>query len=309
MSRFHLARASGYEPVGGNMSKRVGELWKEELEALGHPDRRGPSVDPATHVQTGTHHVLGSGIHVSGLTKTYVRVTRKEIVRTHALSGVNIHVGSKEFVTLIGPSGCGKTTVLKIIAGLLSPTSGEVFIEGKKVTGPGTDRATVFQSPGLMPWKSVVGNVMLALEFAGVPKGQRRERAIEYVDGVGLREFHDHYPAELSGGMQQRVGIARALAIEPEVLLMDEPFGALDAMTRSQMQGELLRIWEQEKRTVLFVTHSIDEAMLLSDRIIVMRDGVIKEEVKVEIPRPRSREALLEDPEGLKLRHRLVELL
>src|SRR5918996_5693324 len=132
-----------------------------------------------------------------------------------------------------------------------------------------------------MPWKSVVGNVMLALEFAGVPKGQRRERAIEYVDGVGLREFHDHYPSELSGGMQQRVGIARALAIEPSVLLMDEPFGALDALTRGQMQMELLRIWEQEKRTVLFVTHSIDEAILLSDRTIVMTDGSIREEVEV----------------------------
>jgi NitT/TauT family transport system ATP-binding protein len=291
------------------MSKKAGELWKEELDALGHPNRGAPSVDPAMHVQRGADHGHGSGIQVSGLTKTYERVTRKEIVRTHALSGVNIQVGSKEFVSLIGPSGCGKTTILKIIAGLLSPTQGEVLIEGKKVTGPGSDRATVFQSPGLMPWKSVVGNVVLALDFAGAAKGHRRERAIKYVDVVGLNEFHDHYPAELSGGMQQRVGIARALAIEPEVLLMDEPFGALDALTRGQMQSELLRIWEHEKRTVLFVTHSIDEAILLSDRIIVMKDGIIREEVKVEIPRPREREALLEDPAALKLRHRLVELL
>jgi NitT/TauT family transport system ATP-binding protein len=291
------------------MSKRAGEVRKEELEALERPDQGGPSVDSSMHVQKGVHHALGFGIKVSGLTKTYERVSHKEIVRTHALSGVNIHVGSKEFVSLIGPSGCGKTTVLKIIAGLLSPTKGEVLIEGKKVTGPGSDRATVFQSPGLMPWKSVVGNVVLALEFAGLPKGRRRDRAIKYVDVVGLNEFHDHYPAELSGGMQQRVGIARALAIEPEVLLMDEPFGALDALTRGQMQSELLRIWEQEKRTVLFVTHSIDEAILLSDRIIVMKDGLIKEEVKVEIPRPREREALLEDPAALKLRHTLVELL
>lgn len=291
------------------MSKKVGELWKEEFEALEHPDRGGPEVDSETHVRKGTHHGHGLGIQVSGLTKTYERVTRKEIVRTHALSGVDIHVGSKEFVSLIGPSGCGKTTVLKIIAGLLSPTKGEVLIEGKKVSGPGSDRATVFQSPGLMPWKSVVGNVELAMEFAGVPKGQRKGRAIKYVDVVGLNDFHDHYPAELSGGMQQRVGLARALAIEPEVLLMDEPFGSLDAMTRGQMQSELLRIWEQEKRTVLFVTHSIDEAILLSDRIIVMKDGVINEEVKVEIHRPRQREALLEDPQALKLRHRLVELL
>jgi NitT/TauT family transport system ATP-binding protein len=291
------------------MTKRVGDLWKEEFDALEHPDTGGPEIDSETRVQKGPHRSHGSGIQVSGLTKTYERVTRKEIVRTHALSGVDIHVASKEFVALIGPSGCGKTTVLKIIAGLLSPTKGEVFIEGKKVEGPGSDRATVFQSPGLMPWKSVVGNVELALEFAGIPRTQRNSRAIKYVDVVGLNDFHDHYPAELSGGMQQRVGIARALAIEPEVLLMDEPFGSLDAMTRGQMQSELLRIWEQEKRTVLFITHSIDEAIVLSDRIIVMKDGTISEEVKVQLDRPREREALLDDPKAIQLRHRLVELL
>ena len=290
------------------MSKKAGELWRQQLEALDHPEQ-GPEVDAAMHPEHRPRAAAGTGIQISGLTKTYERVTRKEIVRTHALNGVDLHVRSKEFVSLIGPSGCGKTTVLKIIAGLLSPTKGEVLIEGHRVIGPGTDRATVFQSPGLMPWKSVVDNVVLALEFAQVPKADRRRRAIKYVDGVGLREFHDHYPGELSGGMQQRVGIARALAIEPQVLLMDEPFGALDAMTRSQMQQELVRIWEQERRTVLFVTHSIEEAMLLSDRIMVMTDGSIREEVKVDLQRPRSRESMLEDKEAIALRHQLLELL
>ena len=290
------------------MTKRAGEVWKEQLDALGDPDG-GPDATSVTPADTTTRRSTNAGIQISGLTKTYERVTRKEIVRTHALNGVDLHVRSKEFVSLIGPSGCGKTTVLKIIAGLLSPTKGEVLIEGRRVTGPGTDRATVFQSPGLMPWRSVLENVILALEFAEVPKAQRRQRAIDYVDSVGLREFHDHYPAELSGGMQQRVGIARALAIEPQVLLMDEPFGALDAMTRGQMQTELVRIWEHERRTVLFVTHSIDEAILLSDRIIVMTDGSIREEVNVDIDRPRSREELLEDRKAIDLRHKLIELL
>jgi NitT/TauT family transport system ATP-binding protein len=290
------------------MTKRAGELIKEELEALDHPES---APDPGAGASTGTGPSVSgaSGIQISGLTKTYERVTRKEIVRTHALSGVDLHVRSKEFVSLIGPSGCGKTTVLKIIAGLLSPTKGEVLIEGRRVTGPGTDRATVFQSPGLMPWKSVVDNVILALEFAEVPKSQRRARAIKYVDVVGLREFHDHFPGELSGGMQQRVGIARALSIEPQVLLMDEPFGALDAMTRGQMQSELVRIWEQERRTVLFVTHSIDEAILLSDRTIVMTDGSIREEVEVGLERPRTLERMLEDKKAIELRRRLLELL
>jgi len=249
------------------------------------------------------------GIRIHDLAQTYERVTTREIVRTHALRDVNLDVAPKEFVCLIGPSGCGKTTILKIIAGLLRPTSGEVSVNGKRVTGPGTDRATVFQTPALMPWRSVVDNVVLALEFAGMPKAQRRDQAIHYVDRVGLSEFYDHYPAELSGGMQQRVGIARALAIEPQVLLMDEPFGALDAITRGHMQSELLRIWEQEKKTVVFVTHSIDEALLLSDRIVVMKEGTVVTTVEVPIEQPRTRESLLEHKEAIELRRELIEML
>jgi NitT/TauT family transport system ATP-binding protein len=264
---------------------------------------------PARRTAPATHESELGGIRIHDLAQTYERVTAREIVRTHALRAVNLDIAPKEFVCLIGPSGCGKTTILKIIAGLLRPTSGEVSVNGKRVTGPGTDRATVFQAPALMPWRSVVDNVVLALEFAGMPKAQRREHAIHYVDRVGLSEFYDHYPAELSGGMQQRVGIARALAIEPQVLLMDEPFGALDAITRGHMQSELLRIWEQEKKTVVFVTHSIDEALLLSDRIVVMKEGTVVTTVEVPIEQPRTRESLLEHKEAIELRRELIEML
>lgn len=290
------------------MVKRAGELRKEEFEAL---DTDAPGVASERGSGTSDVDVPGGalGIRVVGLTKVYERVARREIVRTHALSGVDLEVHPNEFVSLIGPSGCGKTTVLKILAGLLAPSSGRVYIGDHEVRGPGTDRATVFQSPGLMPWKTVLGNVVLALEFAGKKASAREETARRYVDLVGLQEFHDHYPGELSGGMQQRVGIARALAIQPNVLLMDEPFGALDALTRNQMQTELLSIWEKEKRTVLFVTHSMDEAILLSDRIVVMKEGAIAAEVDVSLPRPRSREELVDNKAAAELKRQLVELL
>jgi NitT/TauT family transport system ATP-binding protein len=198
---------------------------------------------------------------------------------------------------------------MRIIAGLLPPTTGEVRIAGELVTGPGPDRACVFQYPGLMPWKSVAANVELALEFSGVPRGERTERAARYVDLVALSDFRDHYPAELSGGMQQRVGLARALAVQPAVLLMDEPFGALDALTRTQMQDELLRIWEGEQKTVVFITHSIEEAVVLSDRVLVMGNGTVSKEVPIELPRPRSRDALLADPRTLELMRELESML
>jgi len=249
------------------------------------------------------------GIVVAGLRQTYTRVNGREMVSTHALRQVDLVVHPYEFVSLIGPSGCGKTTVLKIVAGLLRPTGGSVQIDGTEVRGPGADRGTVFQQPGLMPWKTVFDNVTLALEFAGVPKRERRPRAERYLAMVGLADFHGHYPRELSGGMQQRVGIARALALEPQVLLMDEPFGALDAITRHQMQSELERIWAQERKSVLFVTHSIEEALLLSDRVVVMTKGGIAADVAIPIPRPRDRTALLEDPDARRLRAELEMLL
>lgn len=276
-------------------------------------DKEAPIVEVmSTQRQTATGPSggdAGGGIRVTGLTKTYERASGREVVKTHALTRVDLTVRPREFVSLVGPSGCGKTTVLKIIAGLLRPTSGEVVVEGKVVTGPGTDRGVVFQQPALMPWSTVRKNVLLALQFAKVPRGERATRTDRYLELVGLDEFHDHYPGELSGGMQQRVGIARALALEPRVLLMDEPFGALDAITRGQLQLELVRIWEHEKKSVVFVTHSLDEALLLSDRIIVMTNGAVGDDLEVPLPRPRTRQGLLEDPTGRELRIRLESLL
>jgi NitT/TauT family transport system ATP-binding protein len=253
--------------------------------------------------------VVTGAIAIEGLTKVYERITGREIVRTYALSGVDLLVRPQEFVSLVGPSGCGKTTVLKVIAGLLDPTAGRVTVNGTAVTGTGVDRGVVFQQPSLLPWRTVRQNILESLRFAGVARSQRPGRADKYLEMVGLSGFVDHYPGELSGGMQQRVGIARALALEPSVLLMDEPFGALDAITRQHMQTELMRIWSQEKRSVLFVTHSIEEALLLSDRVVVMADGAVRADVAVPLERPRSRTELINDPAARQLRAQLESLL
>jgi NitT/TauT family transport system ATP-binding protein len=258
---------------------------------------------------TIANRAASAGIHIDGLSKVYERVSGREVVRTHALERVDLDVRPNEFVSLIGPSGCGKTTVLKIIAGLLRPSGGDLFIGSNRITGPGIDRGVVFQQAALLPWQTVHRNVTIALEFAGIPREERAGRASRYLDLVGLSNFHNHYPGELSGGMQQRVGIARALALEPSVLLMDEPFGALDAITRHQMQTELVRIWEQERKSVLFVTHSLEEALLLSDRIVVMAHGRIADEIEITIPRPRTRAELIEDPAARSIRVRLESLL
>jgi NitT/TauT family transport system ATP-binding protein len=207
-----------------------------------------------------------------------------------ALKDLNMTVNDNEFLTILGPSGCGKTTLLRLIAGLLRWDEGEIKIDGKPVRGPGPERAMVFQSFALLPWMSVRDNVAFGLEIAGVPKDKRLERADELIDTVGLTGFEKRYPMELSGGMQQRVGLARALAVKPKVLLMDEPFGALDEQTRRLLQEELLAIWEKERTTVVFITHSMEEAVLLGDRVVLMsaRPGRIEEIVDVPLKRPRS---------------------
>jgi NitT/TauT family transport system ATP-binding protein len=212
-----------------------------------------------------------------------------------ALSDFSLEVGKGEFVSIVGPSGCGKSSFLNILLGLIKPDSGEVHLNGTRITGPGQERAMVFQEFGLLPWRTVTANVELGLELKGIAPARRAERAAELIKLVGLEEFASHYPHELSGGMKQRVGLARALATEPEVLLMDEPFAALDAQTRDLMQMELLQIWEQTKKTVLFVTHSIEEAAYLSDRVIVMsaRPGHTKDILRIDLPRPRDYEMRL----------------
>ncbi len=210
---------------------------------------------------------------------------------TEALRDVSLNVAEGEFVCLLGPSGCGKTTLLRIIAGLESPTGGEVRVDGVPVTGPTPRLGMIFQDYSLYPWRRVIDNIAFGLELAGVEKAVRLARAGEYLDLVGLGGFANSFPYELSGGMRQRVAVARALATDPAVVLMDEPFGALDAQTRNAMQRELLEIWTKTRKTVLFVTHSVDEAVFLADRIVVLspRPGRVREIVEVREPRPRDR--------------------
>jgi NitT/TauT family transport system ATP-binding protein len=223
-----------------------------------------------------------------------------------ALASVDFEVQDNEFITLLGPSGCGKTTLLRMIAGLSDGFDGEILVDGVPVTGPAPDRAMVFQSFALMPWANVRRNVAFGLELRGDDKATRERVAQELIDLVGLSGFEESLPWELSGGMQQRVGLARALAVEPNVLLMDEPFGALDEQTKHMMQDELLRIWQESPKTVVFVTHSIDEAILLGDRVVVMatKPGRIVEVADVNIPRPRTRESEL-TPEFIELKQHL----
>jgi NitT/TauT family transport system ATP-binding protein len=212
-----------------------------------------------------------------------------------ALDNIDFAVRSREFISVIGPSGCGKSTLIRLVAGLDAPSSGEICIDGRPVTGPGADRGMVFQSYTLFPWLSVKRNVMFGLRMKGISRAQAERKALEWLDVVGLADFADHYPSQLSGGMKQRVAIARALANEPRILLMDEPFGALDAQTRCSMQSHLLRIWETVDITILFITHDLDEAIYLSDRIVVLgaHPGRVVEVIEVPVARERHPEQFL----------------
>jgi NitT/TauT family transport system ATP-binding protein len=209
--------------------------------------------------------------------------------RLTALDGVNLTVNAGEFVSVVGPSGCGKTTFLFIVDGLITATAGRILVDGRVTTRPGRDRAVVFQDASLLPWRTVLANVCYGLECLATGRSEARERSAHFIGMVGLAGFENHYPHELSGGMQQRVNLARALVVDPQILLMDEPFASLDAQTRELMQEELLQIWLQARKTVLFVTHQIDEAIYLSDRVVVFsgRPGSVKEIIPVEIERPR----------------------
>ncbi len=224
--------------------------------------------------------------------------------------GVALEVGEREVVAIIGPSGCGKTTLLRCIDGLIRLSAGEIRIENQVVTGPREGVAMVFQHFGLFPWKTVFENVAYGLKIAGASRAEIEEKAPRYVQMVGLGGFERYYPYQISGGMQQRCGLARALAIEPRVLLMDEPFGAVDAQTREILQFELLRIWELKPTTMVFVTHSIDEAVLMGDRVVVMkgRPSGVHETIRVDLPRPRSRETLLH-PRFVELREHVWSTL
>jgi len=224
-----------------------------------------------------------------------------------ALENFNLEVRENEFTVIVGPTGCGKSTFLYLVAGFEEPTKGEILLDGKPLTKPGPDRGFVFQEPNLYPWRTVLGNIMFGLEIMGVPKEDAVKKAMYYVNMVGLKGFENAYPHTLSGGMKQRVGIARALAYNPKILLMDEPFGALDAQTRKVMQQELVKIWEKAKKTVVFVTHSVIEAVYLADTIVVMtaRPGRVKGIINVNLPRPRS----YTDEKYLSIRKKVLSLL
>ena len=223
--------------------------------------------------------------------------------KTIALNGVSLDIKENEFICVVGPSGCGKSTLLNIIAGLLEPTSGTVSLDGKVIEGTGVERGVVFQQYALFPWRTVLKNVMFPLEMKKVPKAEAEAIARKYIKSVGLEGFEKSYPKELSGGMKQRVAIARAYAANPEVLLLDEPFGALDAQTRVQLQTELLETWEKEKKTCFFITHDVDEAIILAQRVIIMsaRPGRIKKIVDIDIPYPRT-QATKTEPRFLELK-------
>ena len=246
-------------------------------------------------------------LEIAHLSKRYWRDSRD----VQALSDVSLSVSDGEFLAIVGPSGCGKTSLLNIVAGLLPYEEGAVAIDGKRVSGPGTDRAVVFQHSSLLPWRTISGNVRYGMEMQRrFDEPKMRQRAEYFIKLVGLGGFEKHFPSELSGGMQQRVNLARALAADPVVLLMDEPFAALDAQTREFMQAELLKIWSQARKTVLFITHQINEAIYLADRVAVMsaRPGRVKEVFQIPFERPRTL-SLKRDPRFLEIEDKIWQLV
>jgi len=257
--------------------KAVPSLSDAKLDAA-------PAVKPAT--------AMIEIDHVSQVFQTSARQNHL------ALSDISLTIDNGAFVSILGPSGCGKSTLLYIVGGFVRPTQGAARMKGKTITGPGPDRGPVFQEFALFPWKSVLGNVMYGPRQQGVKHSEAEAQSRALLAMVGLKGFENFYPKELSGGMKQRVALARTLAYHPEVLLMDEPFGALDAHTRTRLQNDLLNIWERDRKTVLFVTHSVDEAVFLSDRVMMMTSspGRIKKIIDIDLPRPRRRAELLLDP-------------
>ena len=226
-----------------------------------------------------------------------------------AVQDVSLEIGAGEFVSIVGPSGCGKTTILNMIAGFIPVTSGEILVNDTPVKGPGPDRGVVFQSFALFPWKTVLENVAFGPKMRGISRAERERIAHEYLALAKLSEAAERYPTELSGGMQQRVGVLRALANEPDVLLMDEPFASVDAQTRMTLQEELTRIWEEKRPTVVFITHDVAEAVFLANRVVVLSKGRVLEEIRVDLPRPRSWNALHENEPFKVLTGRVLQLV
>ena len=246
-------------------------------------------------------------LEIRDLSKHYRENERRLVVLDH----VSLDVATSQFVCLLGPSGCGKTTLIRIVVGLTQPDGGTVAVDGKRVRGTTTECSIVFQNYGLLPWRTVMGNVEFGLEIRRVPRDERRRIAQRQIERVGLTGFERHFPHQLSGGMQQRCGLARALTKDPKVLLMDEPFAAVDMQTREFLQDELLKVWHEVRTTVIFVTHSIDEAIYLSDRVVVLspRPGRIVADVAVDLPRPRYATDVKSLPRFGQLRHVVREAL
>jgi NitT/TauT family transport system ATP-binding protein len=254
------------------------------------PVRSNSRVEPAPAVQTAR-----SIITIDHVSQRFQTKSRRDHL---ALSDISLSVEEGAFVSILGPSGCGKSTLLYIVGGFVSPTEGAACMKGQPIKGPGPERGPVFQEFALFPWKTVLGNVMYGPRQQGVKSAEAEAQARALVEMVGLKGYENFYPKELSGGMKQRVALARTLAYHPEVLLMDEPFGALDAHTRTRLQNDLLNIWERDRKTVLFVTHSVEEAVFLSDKVVMMTrsPGRIRQVIDIDLPRPRRRDQLLLDP-------------
>lgn len=284
----------------------VNAQYAEGAKAISLPDTRGSAVEKTAEKREGTNKIV-----IENISRIYHINKAKDRKEFLAIQDVNLVVKKGEFLTIVGPSGCGKSTLLDIIAGLAKPNSGKIFIDNKLITGPDLDRGIVMQGYALLPWRTVRQNVEFGLEIKKVPKNQRKDISSEYIKLVGLAGFEDRYPYELSGGMKQRVAIARALAYDPEVLLMDEPFAAVDAQTREVLQDELLRIWEETHKTIIFVTHSIDEAVALADRVAIMsvNPGTIKEIVDIKLPRPRRVGDIIGSADFSWIRHKIWESL
>jgi NitT/TauT family transport system ATP-binding protein len=254
-------------------------------------------TDRTTGLDTASTDAAPAHVTVAGVSHHYRPASGKQVL---ALQDISLDIAEREFVALLGPSGCGKSTLLYLIAGFLPIQQGRIAVSGKPVTAPGPDRGVVFQNFALFPWKTVEQNVLYGLERQGMPAVRRRERARHFIDQVGLKGFEDAYPSQLSGGMKQRTALARTLAFDPGILLMDEPFGALDAQTRNLMQEQLLAIWQRSRKTVVFVTHDVQEAVLLAERIVVMsaRPGMVKaivaNEADIRDPARRKSQAFLD---------------
>src|SRR5919109_64743 len=283
---------------------RLSNPFRSPSPEAGKSRDEGRDVNDLNGLNGLSQSVLREGIvEVQGISKIFHKSVKNSTTELNALANVNLSVRENEFVSIIGPSGCGKTTLLKIIDGLIPCDRGEISIDGRRVSTPGPDRAVVFQTFALLPWRSVLANVEFSLELRQIPKEERTSIARDYLKRVGLADFEHHYPHELSGGMQQRAGLARALAVNPMILLMDEPFGSVDAQTRQLLQEELLKLWQHEQKTVIFITHSMDEAVYLSDRVVIMtpRPGHVVEILDVPLPRPRTASDVRRDPKFVDL--------